>query len=116
MCCACEYKDASGKQQKLTWAKTELKYTPSFNMGPQDVLPCMVSGSYFQEEKERVLCAMIWGMIPPWHKASKNIRALKIQIRQLFYMSACYLAFFNFLLFREITRNGQINYPLTTVV
>lgn len=76
LCCACEYKDVNGKQQKLTWAKTELKYTPSFNMGPQDVLPCMVSGSHFQEEKERVLCAMIWGMIPPWHKVSKSIKNL----------------------------------------
>lgn len=75
LCYACGYKDANGKQQELTWAKTELKYTPSFNMGPQDVLPCMVSGSHFEGEKERVLCAMIWGMIPPWHKVSEYIRA-----------------------------------------
>ncbi|GAB1866204.1 Abasic site processing protein HMCES [Camponotus japonicus] len=78
LCCACEYKDANGKQQKLTWAKTDLKYTPSFNMGPQDVLPCMVSGSHFQEERERVLCAMIWGIIPPWHKGDYKKRSDKL--------------------------------------
>lgn len=78
LCCACKYKDANGKQQKLTWAKTELKYTPSYNMGPQDVLPCVVSGSHFNEEKERVLCAMIWGMIPPWHKGDYKKRLDKL--------------------------------------
>ncbi|XP_072753976.1 abasic site processing protein HMCES-like isoform X1 [Anoplolepis gracilipes] len=80
VCCACEYKDANGKQQKLTWVNSdnELKYTPSFNMGPQDVLPCMISGSHFKEEKERVLCPMIWGMIPPWHKGDYKKRSDKL--------------------------------------
>ncbi|XP_012232505.2 abasic site processing protein HMCES [Linepithema humile] len=70
LCCACEYKDINGKQCKPTWAKTdnEVNYTPSYNMGPRDVLPCVVSGSHFQEEEERVLCPMMWGIIPPWHK------------------------------------------------
>ncbi|KAL0113284.1 hypothetical protein PUN28_012443 [Cardiocondyla obscurior] len=67
LCCACGYKDANGKQCKLTWAKTELKYNPSYNMCPKDILPCIVSGSHFEgEEAERILCAMTWGMIPPW--------------------------------------------------
>lgn len=72
MCCACTYKDTHGKQRKPTWAKTdnEVNYTPSYNMGPRDVLPCLVSGSHFEEEEERVLCPMIWGIIPPWHKVS----------------------------------------------
>lgn len=70
--CACGYKDISGKYQKPTWAKTELEYIPSYNMGPQDVLPCLVSGSHFEEkgEEERILCAMMWGMIPPWHQVN----------------------------------------------
>lgn len=72
LCCACGYKDANGKQQKLTWAKTELEYSPSYNMGPRDILPCVVSGSHFEKEgdENRVLCAMIWGMIPPWHQVN----------------------------------------------
>lgn len=89
MCYACGYKDANGKQQELTWAKTELKYTPSFNMGPQDVLPCMVSGSHFEGEKERVLCAMIWGMIPPWHKVSE----IKSNITTILYVSLLFNIF-----------------------
>jgi len=78
LCCACGYKDANGKQRKLTWAKTELKYDPSYNMCPRDVLPCIASGSHFEGEKEeRVLCPMTWGMIPPWHQASYNIKAIE---------------------------------------
>ncbi|XP_012528075.1 abasic site processing protein HMCES [Monomorium pharaonis] len=69
LCCACGYKDASGKQRKLTWVKTELKYDPSYNMCPRDVLPCIASGLHFEGEKEeRVLCAMTWGVIPPWYQ------------------------------------------------
>lgn len=86
MCCACGYKDADGKQHKLTWAKTKLKYDPSYNMCPQDVLPCITSGSHFEEEKdERVLCAMTWGMIPPWYKVSYNIRIIDIRLLQVCY-------------------------------
>ncbi|KYM95492.1 UPF0361 protein C3orf37 like protein, partial [Cyphomyrmex costatus] len=52
LCCACGYKDVNGKQRKLTWTKTELKYDPSYNMCPRDVLPCITSGSHFEGEKE----------------------------------------------------------------
>lgn len=77
LCCACGYKDGNGKQHKLTWTETELKYNPSYNMCPRDVLPCIASGSHFEGAKEeRVLCAMTWGMIPPWHQASYNIRII----------------------------------------
>lgn len=80
LCCACEYKDTDGKQCKPTWAKTELEYTPSYNMGPCDVLPCMISASHLEEgkEEERVLCAMIWGMIPPWHQGDYKKRSDKL--------------------------------------
>ncbi|XP_020291769.1 embryonic stem cell-specific 5-hydroxymethylcytosine-binding protein [Pseudomyrmex gracilis] len=78
LCYACEYKDANGKPRKLTWAKSELEYIPSCNMGPQDILPCMASGSHFEEEEERVLCPMIWGMIPPWHQGNYKKRTDKL--------------------------------------
>ncbi|XP_077264627.1 abasic site processing protein HMCES-like isoform X3 [Temnothorax americanus] len=79
LCRACGYKDANGKQRKLTWAKTELKYDPSYNMCPRDVLPCITSGSHFEGEKEeRVLCAMTWGMIPPWYQGDYKKRPNKI--------------------------------------
>lgn len=93
LCCACGYKDANGIQRKLTWAKTELKYDPSYNMCPRDVLPCITSGSHFEGEKEeRVLCAMTWGMIPSWYQASYNIRFIyhKYDISPL---QICYLTF-----------------------
>jgi len=70
LCCACSYKDANGKQCRPIWTNTELKYKPSYNMGPQDVLPCVVSGSHFEKQDGRVLCAMIWGMIPSWHQVN----------------------------------------------
>ncbi|XP_011331669.3 embryonic stem cell-specific 5-hydroxymethylcytosine-binding protein isoform X1 [Ooceraea biroi] len=78
LCCVCEYKDANNKLCKPTWTDTELKYNPSCNMGPQDILPCIVSGSHFEEEDGRVLCAMIWGLIPPWHQGNYKKRSDKL--------------------------------------
>ncbi|KAG7189822.1 hypothetical protein KM043_017482 [Ampulex compressa] len=65
---ACEYRDTTGKRRKSVWTESELKYVPSFNMGPRDVLPCLVAGSHFGNQNEKVLCPMMWGMIPPWHE------------------------------------------------
>ncbi|CAK9797589.1 Abasic site processing protein HMCES [Anthophora quadrimaculata] len=68
LCRACDYKDATGKRRTTSWTKSDVQYVPSTNIGPKDVLPCLVSGSHFQKEDERVLCSMMWSMIPPWHE------------------------------------------------
>ncbi|CAL7935816.1 unnamed protein product [Xylocopa violacea] len=68
LCRACGYKDAAGKRRTTSWTKSDVEYVPSTNIGPKDVLPCVVAGSHFGKEDERVLCAMMWSMIPPWHE------------------------------------------------
>ncbi|XP_076242479.1 abasic site processing protein HMCES-like [Calliopsis andreniformis] len=64
----CEYKDGNGKRRTTTWAKSDVEYVPSCNIGPKDALPCVVEGSQLGKDDERVLCAMMWSMIPPWHE------------------------------------------------
>ncbi|XP_076623562.1 abasic site processing protein HMCES-like [Colletes latitarsis] len=68
LCDACGYKDAHGKLRRTSWTKSDVEYKPSCNIGPKDALPCVVAGSHFGETKERVLCAMMWSVIPPWHE------------------------------------------------
>ncbi|XP_015429793.1 PREDICTED: embryonic stem cell-specific 5-hydroxymethylcytosine-binding protein [Dufourea novaeangliae] len=77
MCCslnpdtlgrACDYKDGNGKLRTTSWTNSDVKYFPSCNIGPKDVVPCLVAGSHFAKNNERVLCSMMWSMIPPWHE------------------------------------------------
>ncbi|XP_076171412.1 abasic site processing protein HMCES-like [Ptiloglossa arizonensis] len=68
VCHACDYKDATGKRRTTSWTDSEVEYIPSFNIKPKDVLPCIVAGSHFGKKDDRVLCAMMWSMIPPWHE------------------------------------------------
>ncbi|XP_017764375.1 PREDICTED: embryonic stem cell-specific 5-hydroxymethylcytosine-binding protein isoform X2 [Eufriesea mexicana] len=70
LCRACSYRDAAGKQRTTTWTKSDVKYVPSTNIGPKDSLPCIVVGSHFGKQDERVLCAMMWSMIPPWNEGN----------------------------------------------
>lgn len=70
LCRACDYKNAAGKRCTTSWAKSDIEYVPSTNIGPKDVLPCIVAGSHYGKGDERVLCAMMWSMIPPWHEVS----------------------------------------------
>ncbi|XP_053972301.1 abasic site processing protein HMCES [Hylaeus volcanicus] len=65
---ACNYKDASGKWRTTSWIKGDVEYKPSFNIGPKDALPCIVAGSHFGKQDGRVVCSMMWSMIPPWHE------------------------------------------------
>lgn len=66
---ACGYQNSSGKYCKVPWVENnELVYVPSCNLGPRDVIPCVVAGTHFSNKEDRVLCPMLWGMIPPWHK------------------------------------------------
>ncbi|XP_051172204.1 abasic site processing protein HMCES isoform X2 [Leptopilina boulardi] len=37
-------------------------------MGPRTVLPILISGSHLNNENERILYPMLWGMIPPWNQ------------------------------------------------
>lgn len=52
---------------------SELVYVQSCNIGPKDIVPCVVAGTHLKNEEERLLCPMLWGMIPPWHKVSQGI-------------------------------------------
>lgn len=68
---ACQYKDSSGKYQQVPWVPSkieDIQYNPSCNMGPRSVLPILISGSHINDENERILCPMLWGMIPPWNQ------------------------------------------------
>ncbi|XP_047345648.1 abasic site processing protein HMCES isoform X2 [Vespa velutina] len=67
--CACAYKDSSGEYHKVPWMdSSELVYVQSCNIGPRDIVPCVVAGTHLKNNQERILCPMLWGMIPPWHK------------------------------------------------
>ena len=69
--CSCKYSDEAGKECEVPWVPNKFQsvnFTPSYNMGPRDIVPCLVAGSHFNNESERVLCPMMWGMIPPWHQ------------------------------------------------
>ncbi|XP_043463459.1 abasic site processing protein HMCES [Leptopilina heterotoma] len=66
---ACQYKDSSGKYRQAPWIPSkneDIEYKPSCNKGPRSVLPILMSGSQINNENERILCPMMWGMIPPW--------------------------------------------------
>ncbi|XP_012286929.1 embryonic stem cell-specific 5-hydroxymethylcytosine-binding protein [Orussus abietinus] len=76
---ACEYRDASQKRRQVAWQSEKtagMTYRPSFNVSPGGVVACLVSGAHFKTAPERVLQAMIWKMIPSWHKG--DIGALKL--------------------------------------
>ncbi|XP_043285755.1 abasic site processing protein HMCES [Venturia canescens] len=69
--CCCKHRDVSGKESEVGWVPEKfqsVRYAPSYNMGPRDTVACIVAGSHFSEASERLLCPMMWGMIPPWHK------------------------------------------------
>ncbi|XP_015185085.1 PREDICTED: embryonic stem cell-specific 5-hydroxymethylcytosine-binding protein isoform X1 [Polistes dominula] len=67
--CACAYKKPSGEYHKVPWVdSSESVYVQSCNIGPRDVVPCIVAGTHLVNKEERLLCPMLWGMIPPWHK------------------------------------------------
>ena len=74
---ACTYKDKCGIKRKPKWAKVSGKhddYRPSPNIGPKAFTPVLVSPKKFDKEvavdenDDRVLCEMKWGLIPAWHK------------------------------------------------
>ncbi|GLG99161.1 Embryonic stem cell-specific 5-hydroxymethylcytosine-binding protein [Gryllus bimaculatus] len=77
---ACGYKAPnSGKKfQKPKWNEGNgyNQYKPSHNIAPTEVLPVLVSGSQVNDESERVIQPMIWGMIPPWHKGDPKTHGL----------------------------------------
>ncbi|XP_076649767.1 abasic site processing protein HMCES-like [Halictus rubicundus] len=73
---ACDYKDGTGKRRVTAWTKSDVEYVPSYNIGPKDVLPCLVAGSHFGQKDEMVLCAMMWSMIPPWHEGDYRKNSL----------------------------------------
>ncbi|XP_048515317.1 abasic site processing protein HMCES isoform X2 [Athalia rosae] len=71
ICGSCGYKEQKFKQ--LSWQSSDIGdgmtgYSPSYNLAPRDVTPCIVSGSHFKSKEKQVLHPMIWGMIPRWHK------------------------------------------------
>ncbi|KAI4503821.1 hypothetical protein M0802_001224 [Mischocyttarus mexicanus] len=67
--CACAYKKPTGEYHKVPWVdSSESVYVQSCNIGPRDIVPCIVAGTHLVNKEERLLCPMLWGMIPPWHK------------------------------------------------
>ncbi|XP_078041694.1 abasic site processing protein HMCES-like [Augochlora pura] len=73
---ACDYKDGTGKRCVTAWTESDVEYVPSYNIGPKDALPCLVAGSHFGQKDERVLCAMMWSLIPPWHEGDYRKHSL----------------------------------------
>ncbi|XP_043526387.1 abasic site processing protein HMCES [Frieseomelitta varia] len=100
LCRACEYENATGKRQTISWTKSDVEYVPSTNIGPKDVLPCIIAGSHCGEENERVLCAMMWSMIPPWHEGDYKKHSLSTHNARLENIK-------NSKLYNSPLRNGQ---------
>ncbi|PSN35558.1 Embryonic stem cell-specific 5-hydroxymethylcytosine-binding protein [Blattella germanica] len=63
---ACTYRNkTTGKYELPKWRKNSKnyqEYTPSHNVCPTDVTPVVVSGKVFQDDSERMLQPMMWGM------------------------------------------------------
>ncbi|XP_069698023.1 abasic site processing protein HMCES [Periplaneta americana] len=77
---ACTYLDRKSDKYKLPhWAdnvKSRQQYKPSHNVAPTDVTPVLVSGTHFNDESERMLQPMMWGMVPVWHKGDYKSHGL----------------------------------------
>ena len=78
---ACSYKDVNGIKRNPKWAKISAKqdsYKPSPNIGPKTFTPVLVSPKRFskevepEENEDRILCEMQWGLIPSWHKGTED--------------------------------------------
>lgn len=78
---ACTYKDKCGIRRKPKWAKVSGRhddYRPSPNIGPKSFTPVLVSPQKFDKEvpvdenDDRILCEMKWGLVPSWHKGSEE--------------------------------------------
>ena len=78
---ACTYKAKNGIKRKPRWAKLSDKhgsYKPSPNIGPKTFTPVLVSPQQFDkdvtsdENDDRMLCEMRWGLIPSWHKGEED--------------------------------------------
>ena len=84
---ACQYKDSSGKYHEAQWVPSkveDIQYKPSYNMGPRSVLPILISGSHINSNDDRIICPMLWGMIPPWHQVCSTFAIQYICI--IFYL------------------------------
>ncbi|XP_066592554.1 abasic site processing protein HMCES [Prorops nasuta] len=63
---ACSYKNNNGKFVKVPWIRKGYEYKECTNISPRDVVPCILSGEKVAMEDKRVLCPMLWSIIPPW--------------------------------------------------
>ncbi|GBP38894.1 Embryonic stem cell-specific 5-hydroxymethylcytosine-binding protein [Eumeta japonica] len=79
--CACSYKPKNAtKFIKPPWIDEHnggKEYTPSYNIAPTDVTPVIISASRFTEDNtNRIIKPMMWGIIPPWHKGDHRNHGL----------------------------------------
>lgn len=52
-----------------------MKFEPSYNVSPLEVVPVLTSAKHFDkgaESNEIVLTEMMWGIVPRWHKGNYN--------------------------------------------
>ena len=78
---ACTYKGKNGTRRKPGWTKlsgTQKSYNPSPNIGPKTFTPVLISSQQLDktvavdENDDRILCEMQWGLIPCWHKGPED--------------------------------------------
>jgi len=88
ICNACSYYDSNSHQfRRPSWREHPprsangggpCEYYPSANHTPTMFCPVMIKG------QGRVIQPMMWGLIPPWHKVSLNLKFIKILFYILF--------------------------------